>query len=218
MVTHTNSGEESTSGDAAALQGRFLRKMKQYTATAPLPRADTATRLSTTDLLAEVGAFPTSPATTTSTAPRATATPDLIAEIERVDLASADEAFEDGMHNSVSRAVQELCPLHGAAFVDAVSELHMAGRLRPSFVAEVLLWLGAIETHSSHESRFWFFVLNLEDSDPQIRSAAAVALEALEDRRATKYMRKRAGVEPIGRLKERLETAVRALDQTVPKQ
>jgi hypothetical protein len=130
----------------------------------------------------------------------------LQAEIQRIARLSDDEAFEDGVETELSRGASYLLERYGAHAARAMSDLYLAGLLKPVILSELLPWLGrADETDSiDHETRFWLLVYSLRDSHPFVRSGAALGLAALGDRRAVPYLRREAQTESIGLLRDRL--------------
>ena len=117
--------------------------------------------------------------------------------------------FEDGVHNELSRAIQPLLQQYGQLTVDALSDLYITRLIGPAMISEVLPWLGRTEVRDSldRNSRFWFLVYSLRDSNASVRGEAALGLASLDDKRAIPYLQQAAASESIQLLRRRLRKA-----------
>ena len=125
-------------------------------------------------------------------------------ELQLVAASAVAEHFEDGVENSVSRAIETAVFAYGSSAVEALGKLHAAGAFAPEVLGEALLWLGRLRHPDSRRSRFWFLTYALRDLDPSIKSSAALGLASLQNADAAPYLQREAEATDIPMLRTRL--------------
>ena len=127
-------------------------------------------------------------------------------QLQRLARLSDEETFEDGIETALSRGVVYLLERYATPAVQAISDLYLAGLLKPVILSEMLPWLGRTQQTDTfdQDNRFWLLVYCLRDPHPFVRSGAALGLAALDYSASAPYLVREAQTEPIPLLRGRL--------------
>lgn len=124
-----------------------------------------------------------------------------------------EERFQDGMESNLSLGLATLIGRYPPETIAILNEILPSLNISNFILAEILQFLGRIESTTTKEARFSILISYLRANSPIVRDAAGTALACMNDQRAIPYLQKVIETEPIPTLREDMAVVVDQLKQ-----
>ena len=124
-----------------------------------------------------------------------------------------EERFQDGMESNLSLGLATLIARYPRETMAILNEILWSLNISNFILAEILQFLGRIESATTKEARFSILISYLRAKSPIVRDAAGAGLACMNDRRAVPYLEKAIETEPVPTLREDMAAVVDQLKQ-----
>ena len=122
-----------------------------------------------------------------------------------------NEIFEDGIDTAFSDNLNCIIEDYHEVVIGAIKRIIHMNYVNAEVVEEALRQVGNMDDKRSHHSRLDLLEEELESSNPRIRDAASIEIEAMDDPRAIESLQKAINNEQCEQLRQNFQTVLMQL-------
>lgn len=126
-----------------------------------------------------------------------------------------EEIFESGVETPFSRGLLIFISKYGPAAMDTITDFVLSSSVNSEIAAEIMRWLGLMESPVCFTQRRWLLSRCLRDSSERVRDAALLGLSYLDDPWVIPYLENAIRDEQISELRYDMNQVLEQLKNTL---